>query len=120
MMDTRRRNRLKAALEARHTALTLARIHNVHDEDELLSSREADLLDLGADRTAASLLETLAESERQEVMRIDAALARIDVETWGICLSCGDRIDDARLEAIPEASGCLECEVGRQAAGMAE
>jgi len=110
MMNTRRRNHLKALLEARRTALTIARLRNVQDEDELLSEREPDVLDRGAERSAATVLEALAESEHHEVMRIDAALARIEEETWGRCTACGDRIVDGRLEAIPEAPRCLECE----------
>lgn len=108
-MDT---GRFKAMLEARRTALALARIRNVHDEDELLSEREPDLLDLGAERSAAAILGALAEAERYEVMRIDEALARIDAGTWGICESCGNGIEGARLEAIPEAARCIECESG--------
>ena len=112
-MDARNTKRLTTAgLEARRDALTRARIRNIHGEDELLAEREPDILDLGAERAAATLLEALAESEYSEVMRIDAALARIDAGTWGICYACGDRIDGARLGAIPEASRCLECESG--------
>ena len=106
------RTRLKEVLETRRTALMLARIRNVHDEEELLSEREPDFLDLGAERTAAAVLGALAESEREEVMRIDEALSRIEAGTWGICESCGERIEEARLEAIPEAARCIECESG--------
>lgn len=110
MMNTSRTKRIKAKLEARRAALVLACIHNGEEEDALLSEREPDLLDAGAERSAATVLGTLAEAERNEVMRIDAALARIAAGNWGICESCGDPIHEARLEAVPEAARCLECE----------
>jgi DnaK suppressor protein len=30
--------------------------------------------------------------------------------TYGICEGCGERIDPARLEILPEATLCLECQ----------
>jgi RNA polymerase-binding transcription factor DksA len=111
MMNTARTKRIKATLEARRAALLLACMHNVAEEDALLADREPDLLDVGAERSAATVLGKLAEAEREEILRIDAALARIADESWGICEACGERIRDARLEAIPEAARCLECEM---------
>jgi RNA polymerase-binding transcription factor DksA len=29
---------------------------------------------------------------------------------YGICESCGERIDPARLEILPEATLCLNCQ----------
>lgn len=111
-MDKRRITRVKANLEARRTTLFRAAVRNAHDEDVLLSEREPDALDFGAERTAAAVLEELAASELREVFRIDAALARIDAGTWGVCRDCGARIGTDRLDVIPEASRCIECEAG--------
>ena len=111
-MDRRRVRRFKAILEARRTTLLRAHVRNVHDEDVLLSEREPDALDFGAARTAAAVLEQLAASELREFFRIDAALARIEAGTWGICRDCGNGIGTDRLEVIPEASCCIECESG--------
>ena len=37
---------------------------------------------------------------------IDAALARIENDTYGICKVCGEKIEDDRLEANPAATTC--------------
>lgn len=41
---------------------------------------------------------------------IEAALARIDSEEYGVCADCGDAISSARLEAIPWAVRCIACQ----------
>lgn len=115
-MDKRRTRRFKAILEARRTTLFRAHVRNVHDEDVLLSEREPDVLDSGAERAAAAVLERLAASELREVFRIDAALARIEAGTWGTCRDCGIGIGTDRLDVMPEAARCIECESG---AGLA-
>lgn len=112
MMNTRRINKLKALLEARRAALLQTRQNNVHGENDLLAEKEPDVLDRGAERSAAAVLGRLADAELAEVLRIDAALARMETDRWGICESCGDRIEDARLNAMPEASRCVDCEAG--------
>jgi RNA polymerase-binding transcription factor len=42
-------------------------------------------------------------------MAIDAALARIDAGTYGICVNCGSQIAPERLEAMPWATLCIDC-----------
>lgn len=41
---------------------------------------------------------------------VDAALARLDDGSYGACLSCGQAIAEARLEAIPWAALCIDCQ----------
>lgn len=40
---------------------------------------------------------------------IERAIEAARQGTYGICESCGKRIDPARLEILPEATLCLEC-----------
>jgi RNA polymerase-binding transcription factor DksA len=40
---------------------------------------------------------------------VTAALERIHDGTYGTCADCGDPIERARLDAMPEASACLRC-----------
>ncbi|MEX2260358.1 MAG: TraR/DksA family transcriptional regulator [Bryobacteraceae bacterium] len=41
---------------------------------------------------------------------VDAALARMDSEDYGICMDCGGPISGRRLEAIPWANRCIGCQ----------
>jgi DnaK suppressor protein len=42
---------------------------------------------------------------------VERALVRFEDGTYGICETCGARIDRARLEALPHAMHCLDCQV---------
>jgi DnaK suppressor protein len=37
------------------------------------------------------------------------AIRRLDTGTYGICASCDERIEPARLAALPEAAECVDC-----------
>jgi DnaK suppressor protein len=52
-------------------------------------------------------IESTAESEMHH---IDHALERIDAGSFGICEACGSEIDASRLDAIPYATRCGDCE----------
>ena len=41
---------------------------------------------------------------------VEAALERLDAGTYGTCLRCGKPIAPARLEALPWAAYCIECQ----------
>jgi DnaK suppressor protein len=59
---------------------------------------------------------TLEEHSTQVLVEIDAALARIEAGTYGVCTSCGGEIPVARLEAYPWASLCIDCKRKRERA----
>ena len=46
---------------------------------------------------------------RQELSGIEHALRKFEEGTYGKCDNCGKSIDPARLEALPQASLCLDC-----------
>ena len=41
---------------------------------------------------------------------VEAALARLDDGTFGACLRCGKPIAPGRLEALPWAAHCIDCQ----------
>ena len=59
-------------------------------------------------------LSRLGETQRRELMAIDAALERIDSGGYGLCQDCELDIDPKRLEALPYAMLCTECATGRE------
>jgi len=41
--------------------------------------------------------------------KIEHALQKYEAGTYGLCDSCGQKIEQERLEALPQASLCLKC-----------
>lgn len=54
----------------------------------------------------------LLDETRGTIDEIDAALDRLDAGTYGRCTSCGDAIQEARLEALPATPTCVSCARG--------
>jgi len=85
--------------------------------DELGAAIEApDQMTYGSQAAAATQVfeqqRDLALRDRasQQLELVDAALARLDDGTFGTCLRCGRPIAPARLEALPWAAHCIECQ----------
>ena len=97
---------IRSRLEARLRALQerLAEIHETlrQPEDDDLEEQAGELDD-------DEVLERLSRAGRDEALLIQAALKRIDGNTYGKCVLCGKGIGERRLRALPEASTCLRC-----------
>ena len=52
----------------------------------------------------------IGEREVDELVMIDAALARIEAGHYGECTDCGVDIAVARLHASPESARCIACQ----------
>lgn len=52
----------------------------------------------------------LRERSSQHLEAVDAALARLDDGSYGTCARCGRPIAPERLEALPWAAHCIECQ----------
>ncbi len=46
---------------------------------------------------------------RDQLAAVEHALHKFEEETYGLCDACGQSIDPARLEALPQAGLCLQC-----------
>ncbi len=69
-----------------------------------------DLVDLAADDIDRKTLDTLSAKDIKRLRLIDSALARIQNGKYGFCVKCNKRIPKERLEAIPYALMCIECQ----------
>ena len=69
-----------------------------------------DDVDIASDTIDRTLFNSLGEADQRRLTMIDRALDRIRQETYGLCLACGKKIPDARLEALPYAALCIDCQ----------
>jgi len=69
----------------------------------------------GADE-ASELEKRLALGKRLEesLSEVEHAIQKYEAGTYGLCDSCGQPIEQARLEAIPQASLCLKCKASQE------
>lgn len=52
----------------------------------------------------------LRDRSEHHLAMVDAALLRLDEGTYGRCVRCGRPVAPARLEALPWAAHCIECQ----------
>ena len=70
----------------------------------------ADLEEMTSDSGGVESLCEIIDMEEATVAQIDAALEKIDEGSYGICESCETSIPRERLEALPFAGRCIECQ----------
>ncbi len=75
-----------------------------------LSSYSIHLADLGSDASERDKEIDILETEERILDRIERALRKIEEGSYGICEDCGKEIPPERLEAIPYALKCRECQ----------
>jgi DnaK suppressor protein len=84
---------------------------------QMLMERRREMLEHVQGDMDLAVLQMHAETAR----RIEDALARLDANTYGNCLACGNEIAEGRLRALPFAARCQACEHRReQQQGCAE
>lgn len=96
----------KTQLEARLVALT-ERLGAI--ETELQSHDEKDWEELATAREGDEVLESIGVGSQAEMRAIKAALQRIEVGEFGVCVRCGGAISEARLDLLPFTPFCQEC-----------
>jgi RNA polymerase-binding transcription factor DksA len=66
------------------------------------------LADIATETVDREIDYTLEENSGNVLREIEAALKRIDEETFGICGACGKPIEPERLEYLPWATLCAD------------
>jgi DnaK suppressor protein len=75
-----------------------------------LSAYSFHMADMGTDAMEREKTFLFASAEGRLLYNVDEALRRLYRNEYGICQACGKEIGKARLEAIPEASLCVDCQ----------
>ena len=101
---------LRAILVKRRDALRSALAGDLSLLKELRSESPGDVIDAAYDSAQDEISSQLAEVESRELANIENALERMKAGKYGQCEVCGGRIPLARLNALPYATMCIDCQ----------
>jgi DnaK suppressor protein len=101
------RSRLVARRDALRETLSddLCGFHTVSG-----ASGVGDNVDAAVDAANDEICSQLVEIESRELGQIEHALQRIAAGAYGRCEFCGVKISTARLNALPYAVSCIDCQ----------
>jgi RNA polymerase-binding protein DksA len=74
------------------------------------SSNDDRIAEIAALAVGRELDMSLEENVRLLLERVDDAIAAIKGGTYGLCKKCGKEIARERLEALPYAAMCVDCQ----------
>lgn len=106
----------KRLQESREAALATVRVHTGLDPEGDVPPAIAPRAHLvqNDDAPTAEMIahdeERFAEHETDLLHAIEAALGRLEAGSYGICMSCGCGIPEARLLATPTVQTCIPCQ----------
>ena len=103
-------DKMEASLSALKAEIVDNLIASNEDFKEIVEGMDPkDLADIASDDIDRKMIEALGSQELKRLKLIDSALTRIEQGKYGLCMKCGKRIPQDRLEAIPYALMCIEC-----------
>ena len=107
-MEKKRLEQFKKQLE--HRQQELRRVVSRTQEDGRIADAEAaqDIADRAANSYTKEFLFAQSNNDRQILVMVEKALARIREGSFGECINCGNEINAKRLEAVPWTRYCIE------------
>ena len=77
-----------------------------------LSGYSLHMADAGTDNFDREFALSLVSNEQEALYEIEEALKRLEAGTYGVCEMCEKLIRKERLEAVPFARFCIQCQSG--------
>jgi DnaK suppressor protein len=109
-MNKRQLQRYRKQLEAKRDEL-LQLVESARSSEKEGGSNDApDLGDRALSTVIRDLSYQLTAGERDILRRIDEAITRIESGDYGKCVECGQNVQAGRLDAVPWARHCIQCQ----------
>lgn len=77
-------------------------------QERELSSSDQHPAELATETIERELDQSVVLHVQMELTEVEAAMAKLEAGTYGLCEACAKPISDARLEAMPAARYCIE------------
>lgn len=81
-----------------------------NESKEVETDIAQDVVDKAESSYTKEFLLSLSNGERNLLKLIDDALRRLKTEEFGVCQMCGKAIGKKRLNVVPWAPYCIECQ----------
>jgi RNA polymerase-binding protein DksA len=113
-MDARRLSAYRQKLRDKQADLTaeIARIEQ--DRHQFENIEVEDYGDRAENTYTKESLFQQIDLSRGQLSLVEDALRRLAAGDFGRCVDCGGEIESKRLEAVPWASHCMQCEQRKQ------
>jgi DnaK suppressor protein len=102
--------KFRARLLAKKQEILAMYRNDLRSGQESNDSPTEDIVDRANNAYSRELSYSISDTERALMLQIDEALERIAAGSFGLCTHCGQPIAPARLEAVPWARHCINCQ----------
>lgn len=108
--------KMRDLLVKRRDALRKALAGDLSLLKSLRDQNGGDVVDAALDAAQDEISSKLAEVESRELASIEMALEKMRAGSYGACEVCGGKIPLARLNALPYATTCIDCQRANETA----
>ena len=102
--------KVRKRLLARRDELLKDLAKNREVSEETVDESAQDMADRATSAYTKEFAYSLSESDRKVLLLIEEALSRLDAGTYGTCIHCSQLVQEKRIEAVPWARHCLDCQ----------
>ncbi len=103
-------DRVRKRLVAKRDELVQDLAKNRQVSDETIEESAQDMADRATSAYTKEFAYSLSESDRKVLLLIEEALGRLDAGCYGTCIHCSQVVQEKRIEAVPWARHCLDCQ----------
>src|ERR1700730_17332709 len=109
-MDKKRLDYYRKKLVARRAELMKTIARPEEEGRQADDDQSVDWADKAANSYTKEFLFGMTNTDRTILNMIDAALKRIQANEYGLCANCQEEMQQKRLEAVPWAKHCINCQ----------
>jgi DnaK suppressor protein len=109
-MTKKETEKYRRLLEEKKTSLSAEIAKTRNAEEETTEEATQDIADKAVSSYTREFLYSLTDVERNTLLQIDDALDRIEEGVYGACVNCRTAMTEKRLNAVPWAPYCLDCQ----------
>lgn len=109
-MDKRKSEAFKKRLLAKQEELLRQVTKSEQDGREADEEATQDIADKAANSYTKEFLFHQSDDNRRILQLVNEALERIEASSYGLCVACQEEVQAKRLEAVPWARHCIECQ----------